>query len=156
MKKIILLSAIFLFVLVSGIKIASAADCSCLCSDGERGKAADTATCQAVCVAAKATMKSCNPVGTVSTPDTPQTLPNPLGITDINAFIARIINFVLSLVGSVSLLLFVYGGIIWMTSMGNDTKIKKGKDIVIWAVVGLAVVFFAYILVKFVIQGITG
>jgi len=70
-------------------------------------------------------------------------------------FTATLIS-VLSLVGSVSLLLFVYGGITWMTSMGNQTQIKKGKDIVVWAVIGLAVVFTSYILVKFVIQGITG
>lgn len=93
--------------------------------------------------------------GTPATEVKPQTLPNPLGIVDINAFIARIINFVLSLVGSVSLLLFVYGGITWMTSVGNQAQIKKGKDIIIWAVIGLAVVFTSYILVKFVIQGIT-
>ena len=86
----------------------------------------------------------------------PQTLPNPLGITDVNAFIAQLINFVLSLVGSVSLLLFVYGGITWMTSAGASAQVKKGKDIVVWAVIGLAVVFTSYILVKFVIQGITG
>ena len=83
-------------------------------------------------------------------------LPNPLGITDPNALIAQLINFTLSLVGSISLLLFVYGGIIWMTSAGSPEKIKKGRDIIVWAVIGLAVVFMSYILVRFVIQGLTG
>jgi hypothetical protein len=85
-----------------------------------------------------------------------QKLPNPLGITDVNALIARVINFVLSLVGSVSLLMFVYGGLTWMTSAGSSEKIKKGRDIIVWSVIGLAIVFSSYILVKFVVTSLVG
>ena len=108
------------------------------------------------CTATPAGSTTVVPQAAGSVTAAPQTLPNPLGITDVNAFIAQLINFVLSLVGSVSLLLFVYGGITWMTSAGASAQVKKGKDIVVWAVIGLAVVFTSYILVKFVIQGITG
>lgn len=87
---------------------------------------------------------------------TSQKLPNPLGITDVNALIARVINFVLSLVGSVSLLMFVYGGLTWMTSAGSSEKIKKGRDIIVWSVIGLAIVFSSYILVKFVVTSLVG
>lgn len=83
-------------------------------------------------------------------------LPNPLGTTNINIFAARIISYVLGLVGTISLLFFIYGGLIWMTSTGSADKIKKGRDILVWAVIGMAVVFTAYILVKFVIQGVQG
>ncbi len=85
-----------------------------------------------------------------------QKLPNPLGVTDVNALIARIINFVLSLVGSISLLMFVYGGLTWMTSAGSSEKIKKGRDIIVWSVIGLAIVFSSYILVKFVVTSLVG
>lgn len=83
-----------------------------------------------------------------------QKLPNPLGITDVNALIARVINFVLSLVGSLSLLMFVYGGLTWMTSAGAPAKIQKGRDIIVWSIVGLAIVFSSYILVKFVVTSL--
>ncbi|MFZ2310117.1 MAG: pilin [Patescibacteria group bacterium] len=83
-----------------------------------------------------------------------QKLPNPLGITDVNALISRVINFVLSLVGSVSLIMFVYGGLTWMTSAGSSEKIKKGRDIIVWSVIGLAIVFSSYILVKFVVTSL--
>jgi fumarate reductase subunit D len=86
----------------------------------------------------------------------PQELPNPLGISDVNQFIARVINFVLGLIGSVSLLMFIYGGLTWMTSAGAADKIKKGRDIIVWSVIGLAIVFTAYIMVKFVIQSLAG
>jgi hypothetical protein len=83
-------------------------------------------------------------------------LPNPLGTTDINLVAARIINNVLGLVGTISLILFIYGGLIWMTSAGSADKVKKGRDILVWAVIGMAVVFLSYMMVKFVIQGVQG
>lgn len=90
------------------------------------------------------------------TPVEPQELPNPLGISDVNQLIARVINFVLGLIGSLSLLMFIYGGLTWMTSAGSSEKIKKGRDIIVWSVIGLAIVFTAYIMVKFVIQSLAG
>lgn len=85
-----------------------------------------------------------------------QTLPNPLKTTDVNVLIGNIINFVLGFVGTISLLLFIYGGFTWMLSGGSAEKVKKGKDIIVWAVIGLFVVFMAYMMVRFVIQGVTG
>ena len=87
---------------------------------------------------------------------TPKTLPNPLGTDNPNVLIGNIINFVLGFVGTIALVLFIYGGFTWMLSAGAPAKVKKGKDIIVWSIIGLFVVFTAYILVRFVIQGVTG
>jgi len=50
--------------------------------------------------------------------------------------------------------MFVYGGLLWMTSGGSNEQVKKGRDILIWATVGLVIIFSAYGLVRFVIQGV--
>ena len=81
-----------------------------------------------------------------------KTLPNPLGTTDIKELIARIISIVLGLIGAIALALFVYGGLVWMTSGGSPNRIKQGKDILIWAIVGLVVIFTSYIILNFVFQ----
>jgi len=84
-------------------------------------------------------------------------LSNPLGPkTTPNSIIGRVINAVLGIIGSLALLMFVYGGITWMTSSGSPEKIKKGRDIIIWSVIGLAIIFFSYALVNFVIFDIIG
>jgi len=84
-------------------------------------------------------------------------LTNPLGnVSSPQILIGRVINGILSVVGSLALLMFIYGGLLWMTSAGNDQKIKQGREILIWATAGLALVFFSYVLVRFVIQGLTG
>ncbi|NCD00553.1 hypothetical protein EOL94_00425 [bacterium] len=79
-------------------------------------------------------------------------LTNPLsGVSSPQVLIGRIINSVLGVVGSLALLMFVYGGITWMTSSGSSDKVKKGRDILVWSIIGLAVIFMSYAIVKFVI-----
>jgi len=82
------------------------------------------------------------------------TLNNPLQVDTPQQLIGQIINSVLGVVGSLALLMFVYGGITWMTSSGSQEKIKKGRDIIVWAVIGLAIVFSAYGLTRVIIMGV--
>ena len=85
-------------------------------------------------------------------------LKNPLtGTTDAttpNQLIGQIINGALGIVGSLALVMFIYGGFTWMLAAGSSEKVQKGKDILIWATLGLVVIFSAYAIVKFVIEGI--
>jgi len=83
------------------------------------------------------------------------TISNPLnGIDTPQALIGKVINSVLGVVGSLALVMFVYGGLIWMTSSGSSEQVKKGRDILIWAAIGLVIIFSAYGLVRFVIVGV--
>jgi hypothetical protein len=88
-------------------------------------------------------------------------LDNPLGDgkTDINVIIGQVISVILGVVGSIALLMFVYGGVVWMTSSGNQEKITKGKNIIVWAIMGLLMIFASYGIIKFlltkVITGVT-
>ena len=165
-KNIIFKSSFFVLafsVFFSFGSIASA-DSTCSCANSSI-RVAECSVCQNLCLL-NGGYKSCEvnaSLGQVDpklpslTPVEPQELPNPLGkgIT-IESFIARVINFVLGLIGSVSLLMFIYGGLTWMTSAGKSDQVKKGRDIIVWSVIGLAIVFTAYIMVKFVIQSLAG
>jgi hypothetical protein len=74
----------------------------------------------------------------------------------IPELISRVINGVLGVVGSFALLMFIYGGFMWMLSAGNEKMIEKGKSTLIWAALGLVIIFMSYALVKFVIDTTTG
>jgi len=91
-------------------------------------------------------------------PCTGEPFPNPLGegVTNPSEVIGNVIQAVLGIVGSLALLMFVYGGLTWMLSGGNNERVQKGKTILVWATVGLIVIFASYALVRFVITGITG
>src|SRR5574344_1156500 len=64
--------------------------------------------------------------------------------------ITSIIGTVLSFVGVAFLILMIYGGILWMTSQGNDTQIKKAKGILINGIIGLVIVIFAYAITAYI------
>lgn len=83
------------------------------------------------------------------------TLPNPLGgTTDIRTIIGRVISAALGISGSIALLMFVWGGMLWLTSGGSPERIKKGKDAIVWAVLGLVLIFGSYAILNFVLGAI--
>lgn len=72
-------------------------------------------------------------------------LTNPLGTTDARLIVANIIKGALSISGSIALLMFVYGGFLWMTAAGRPEPVDKGKKILIWATLGIVVIASAYV-----------
>ena len=87
-------------------------------------------------------------------------LPNPLvdkqtrANLTIQQIIGSAIKVFLGIVGSVALVMFFYGGYLWLISGGSSDKIKKGKETLIWATIGLVVIFGSGILVRTVINAL--
>ena len=77
-----------------------------------------------------------------------------LGQTDPRAVAANIINIALGLLGIISVVIIVYAGFKWMTSMGNEEAIKSAKSTLIAATIGLVIILSAYIIANFVILNI--
>ena len=73
-----------------------------------------------------------------------------------NTLIGKVIQAVLGVVGSLALVMFIYGGLVWMTAAGSNEKVQKGKDILIWTTVGLVIIFTSYALVRFVLVDVFG
>lgn len=72
--------------------------------------------------------------------------------TDAPRVIGRVIKGAMGLVGSAALVMFIYGGILWMTSGGNAERAKKAVKIVLWSALGLVVVLASYAIVDFVFE----
>jgi hypothetical protein len=83
-------------------------------------------------------------------------LRNPLGTTDVRVVLGRVVNAFLGISGSVALLMFVFGGFTWITSGGSPERIQKGKNAMIWAVIGIAFIFASYAVLNFVFRAISG
>ncbi len=64
--------------------------------------------------------------------------------------IGMIIRAILGVTGSLALLMFIYGGLKWMLSSGNTEELRKGKETLLWAVLGLAVIFSSYAVIRYV------
>jgi len=78
-------------------------------------------------------------------------LDNPLGTDDVRVLIGRVIKAILGISGALALVMFIWGGLIWMTSQGEKDRIQKGQKTLSWAVIGLAILFVSYAAVNWVI-----
>ncbi len=74
-----------------------------------------------------------------------------IGVTgDLPTAISTVIKAVLSLVGTIFLVLTIYAGIMWMTAAGDEEKVTKATSIIRMAVIGLVIVMSAYAITYFV------
>ena len=64
--------------------------------------------------------------------------------------IGKVIKAFLGIVGTISLVMFVYGGITILTAAGRGPQITKGRNTLIWASLGIIIVFASYAILKFV------
>lgn len=76
------------------------------------------------------------------------------GATGLAERIGKIINIFLAVLGGIFLILLIYGGYTWMIARGDVEKVKKAKEVLIDAVIGLIIIFAAYAISAFVVQQI--
>ncbi|MDD3006880.1 MAG: hypothetical protein PHX30_04865 [Candidatus Pacebacteria bacterium] len=72
-----------------------------------------------------------------------------LGV-DIKERATRAIQFLLSVAGTVALLMLIVGGIFFMISIGNPDSQQKAKRMVIGALAGLIVILMSFALISLV------
>lgn len=68
----------------------------------------------------------------------------------IQSAVVRLINFMLGLVGVLSIAALVYGGIFYIISLGNDSRVTTAKKTITWAIIGLVVSLISVLMVRFV------
>jgi len=81
-------------------------------------------------------------------------------VTGVNQFTAAeiagtAVNIFLSILGMIFIALMLYGGYLWMMDRGNEENIKKAKDLIISAIIGLVIVIGSYAISYFVFSRIT-
>ncbi len=70
---------------------------------------------------------------------------------DLVQTVESIVNLILTFLGGIAVLLFLYGGFKWFTSQGNSDQIDSAKKIMGSAVVGLAIIFASYAAAQYII-----
>ena len=79
---------------------------------------------------------------------------NPLGAQTLPQIVGRTIQFVLGASGVIALVMILKGGITWLFAKGESGKIKEGMSTLLWACVGLLVIFGSYSISKFIIENL--
>lgn len=71
---------------------------------------------------------------------------------DTNGVFNKIINAALFLIGAISVLMLIYGGVSYTISMGDAKKVETAKNTIMYAVIGIVVALLAYAIVTFVLS----
>jgi branched-subunit amino acid transport protein AzlD len=88
----------------------------------------------------------------------PVTIDDPLelGNDAVNTLATRLITAALGVSGVLALLSFIYGGIMYLLAGVNPEYVKKGKEAMKWAVIGLLVIFTSYAVINFILTEVFG
>lgn len=74
------------------------------------------------------------------------------GSTKIETLIRNIINVISAIVGAICVVMIIIGGFRYVTSGGDSNHVSGAKNTILYAVVGLIIVAFAQIIVRFVLE----
>ena len=74
----------------------------------------------------------------------------PAGTLSISGALEKISTTLIFIVGAISVIMIIVGGLKYVLSMGDASSIKGAKDTVLYAVVGLVVAVLGYAIVSFV------
>lgn len=65
-------------------------------------------------------------------------------------FIQKFYGVGLSLIGMVGLLFLIYGGYHVLTSGGNPEKLQKGKEYIMYAIIGIMLAVLGFVFIQFI------
>lgn len=79
------------------------------------------------------------------------------GTCELNDIVGLSVDYyrnIFGMIGSLALLIFIVGGIMFLISGGNKEKIKNAKNLLIGAVIGLIIIFTSYMIIHFVVTSL--
>ncbi len=77
------------------------------------------------------------------------------GNYEVNDFVrlaSNIARFIWGISGALALLFLVYGGILFIVSMGSSDKVGRARQIIFNSIAGLVIVFCSWMIVSFIFQ----
>ena len=74
----------------------------------------------------------------------PVIVTNPSGSSSVSELVGKVLEWVLGVAGSIALFMLIAGGIMYITSTGDEQKIATAKKIINWTILGLIVILASY------------
>lgn len=74
------------------------------------------------------------------------------GLFAAGGFVTNAINTVIMIIGALSVIMIIIGGLRYVLSGGDAAGLKSAKDTILYALVGLAISLLSFAIVSFVIS----
>lgn len=79
-------------------------------------------------------------------------LRDPLQGANVPDLMGGFVRFLLGFIGALFFGFFIYGGVLWTLSGGEAERVKKARQTLTRAVIGLAIIFFSYMIVSTILS----
>ncbi len=76
------------------------------------------------------------------------------GEADAKLVILTVINFILGLVGILAVLFLIIAGVMYITSLGNESRAEKAKKMILYVVAGLIVIILSAVIVNLILTNL--
>lgn len=86
--------------------------------------------------------------GALEAPDSAAYDPALTKVTSGRELIQTIVNFSLSFLGLIATVIVIYGGVLYVTSRGDETQAGEGKKAISYAVVGIVIILSSFAIVN--------
>ena len=74
--------------------------------------------------------------------------------TDLNDVFTTVVNVLLFVIGAISVVMLIFGGIRYTLSAGDSGAVTAAKNTILYAIVGLIIAFLAFAIVNWVLTAL--
>ena len=78
------------------------------------------------------------------------TISNPITTSDFTEIIENTLLWALEVAGSIALLMLIFGGVMYITSAGDEQKVATAKKVFNFTIIGLVLILLSYSIIKVV------
>ena len=75
---------------------------------------------------------------------------------DLIEIVRNLLNTTLGVVGVVAVIMIIIGGFYYTTSQGSSEKVQKGKNTILYGIVGMIICLSAFAIVNFILASLSG
>lgn len=94
----------------------------------------------------------CDDTVTFDPPENQVCICNPIGVDTFEEVVEKIINFLLQVAIVLTPLMVLIGGFLLAMSAGDPQKSSQAKNLIIWALIGFAIILFAKAIMSVILQ----
>lgn len=76
----------------------------------------------------------------------------PADLIGPDGVITQLTSIALAIVGALSVIMLIWGGVRYIISGGDSKKITDAKNTILYAIIGLVIAVFAYAIIRFVLN----
>lgn len=73
----------------------------------------------------------------------------------VSSVVSQVAKTIIGVLGGLALVVFMYAGLQWLFAQGNEEKTGAAKKTMLWAALGILVIFLAYAALSYTIDKIT-